>query len=562
MAYEYNPESARFNLPNPHTVENWFLGIACLAQLLGGGYAIYAARHLLLGDISDSNSIRPLIIGIVLLLSGLHMGWRIMMQLVFYFGRNQPAPLAEVVPPQQDGSSTSGEGLRETIRQNAISFDTPKSGFAQLLYRLVPDLVFSPRPVQENARAQFYNLLVLLAVSVCFAIFSLGIVNQAAQSWIEFLYFLITAVLVVRPLRITGGRLNLSVKQFVALIVFSAIGPVLLNAFINEPLLLAQKINFDLLTSVFLAIAIAANVLFLISLFSQKMRPAAISMANHTEVLSMNAHPRQIMLELDRRLQDEWTEKIPNRSYLRQTPEVHGGAGSFNGSLLEESQPVPHDSGGLKLASALGMREYRFLVVLDMFALSLSLVGVGLVLFVATAKGWAGLTQLLLGFQCLAVGRYSFFTSNFLWRRFEFTSRAYWLELYGNYQTSNVDYGRVLDDAVKTSKQVVNIEDMTLRMWVADLYSVSFGPDEPRQLISMSGEQNLARQLGQDLARFGREQRSLVAPTAPRDAEAARNLALANAQAQRDSQADALPRREAAAALIAQQQQQHERDDN
>jgi hypothetical protein len=171
VAYEYNPESARFNLPNPHTVENYILGIAAVAQLGAGCYAIFAARHLLIDNIHNDNSIRPLILGIVLLVSGLHMSWRIMMQLMFYFGRNQPAPLADVIPPQNDGQSESGEELKETIRQNAISFDTPKGAFAQLLYRMVPDLVFSPRPVQNNARAQFYNLLVLLTIVICYAIF-------------------------------------------------------------------------------------------------------------------------------------------------------------------------------------------------------------------------------------------------------------------------------------------------------------------------------------------------------------------------------------------------------
>jgi hypothetical protein len=168
-------------------------------------------------------------------------------------------------------------------------------------------------------------------------------------------------------------------------------------------------------------------------------------------------------------------------------------------------------------------------VIVDLFSMIAALAGSSLLAYAAAYPGLATIDVLVLGAQLIAVGWYGFRTTSFLWRRFEFSSRAWWLEISGNYQTSNVDYGRVLDDAVKTSKQVVNIDDMTLRVWVADFYSVAFGPDQPRFLVSMSGEQAEAERLGRHLREFAESQSALLAPASPRDIESAQRLAAMNA---------------------------------
>lgn len=54
---------------------------------------------------------------------------------------------------------------------------------------------------------------------------------------------------------------------------------------------------------------------------------------------SMNCPPSQLLDELDRKLQQEWTEKIANRRYCKITPKITGSTSSFAGELLEETQP-------------------------------------------------------------------------------------------------------------------------------------------------------------------------------------------------------------------------------
>jgi len=53
----------------------------------------------------------------------------------------------------------------------------------------------------------------------------------------------------------------------------------------------------------------------------------------------MNCPPSQLLDELDRKLQQEWTEKIANRRYCKITPKITGSTSSFAGELLEETQP-------------------------------------------------------------------------------------------------------------------------------------------------------------------------------------------------------------------------------
>jgi hypothetical protein len=549
MAYEYNPESSRFNLPNPHRVENVLLIVGGIAQLAAAAFALWIGRDDLVQH-AGQIAMRPLAIGAALLVSGLLMIAMVMRQLVFYFGRNQPAPLADVLSPQKDGVTESGQSLRETIRQNAISFETPVSGFDQLLYKMIPDLVFSPPPVQWRARIQFYNAAVLLAIFLCFAVASFGVINAAAKSWIHLGFLILTAIVILKPLRARAGKLSLGIKPFVVLLLLSIVLPVLLSMTATRPLLYADRIHLGMLTTVFLVLALAANLLFLFALIGQTLRPDKISMANHLETLSMNAHPRQLLLELDRQLQATWTEKIPNRAYSRLSPLIEAGTGAFTGELLEESQPVPRDAAALSLSSALQMREYRYLVIVDLFAMIAALVGCGLLAYAASSKSLSAIDPLVLGAQLIAVSWYGFRTTNFLWRRFEFSSRAWWLEMSGNYQTSNVDYGRVLEDAVKTRKQVVNIDDMTLRIWVADFYSVAFGPDQPRFLVSMSGEQGEAERLCKHLREFAENQTALLAPGTARDVESAQRLAAMNAMGDR-ARSEAVSRNDIAAALLA-----------
>lgn len=73
-----------------------------------------------------------------------------------------------------------------------------------------------------------------------------------------------------------------------------------------------------------------------------------------------------------------------------------------------------------------------------------------------------GLAGLTLGGFCLRVGHP-------LWGRFDFKSQLIWVTMEGNYQAAKIAFGNQFTDRIKTQKQVINIETMTLRVWVAEL---------------------------------------------------------------------------------------------
>jgi hypothetical protein len=75
----------------------------------------------------------------------------------------------------------------------------------------------------------------------------------------------------------------------------------------------------------------------------------------------------------------------------------------------------------------------------------------------------------------------------------------------------------MLQDRVKTEKDLVSVEDMTLRLWVAEVDSVSFGPDTERALMSIRGLPEEAERLSAHLAQCARQQAMIVSPQSDQD---------------------------------------------
>ena len=517
MAYEYNPESSRFNLPNPHRVENVMLAATAAVMLGLGVYGLFMVRDALRAE--DLSGVVPgLLVSFFLLWYGAWAALKVGRQLTFYFGRNQPDGLR----PDQD--------LKETIRQNAILFPVPVLATDQLLYRLVPKLVFSPQKVQLRARQQFAHTLVVLVVGLCYLLATIGGVVGAITDWVNWIAFGLLVMAIVLPLTERGRQITYGPKHFIVLLAVSILGPTI--ATVGD----FQVPDFPLDASiagvnVFILVAgLAINGLFIAALLNLTLQPEKISSINSMQRLSMNAHPRQLVVEFDRLMQDAWTERIPNRIFERVEPTIAGDQGRFRASILEESQPVPRDSGALSFADALSLREYRFLTIIDLAAMIMGASGaVWLITLLGAGISPQQITGALIPGLMVVLSVYGFLAANPLWRRFEFTSRAYWLEIDGNFQASNIDYGRALDDAVRTQKRVINIEDMTMRVWVVDLYSVCFDINEPRDLISMAANGEDAELIGRRLSDFANEQRVFVAPTSTRDRQSLETMASMNA---------------------------------
>jgi hypothetical protein len=524
MGYEYNPQSQRFDVPNPHRVENVFLGVGAAFLIVSGFASLFIARSRMLEN-QGNGSWAALVVAVLTLFAGFTVVSWILWQLRFYFGREQPNPLAPAMTPTQSGESTEARGLTETMRQNAFNYDVPVSGIDQLLFTWMPDLLFSPRPLQHIARAQFRNLLVLAAILVSALIAVFGVSAPGQRGLVFMLYCVLAGWVLVRAVLRPGvGSTELSVVAVIVLCVTAVIGPVALGMLLPADIPSPLGMRWSLLAPLTVLAALFAAAMLLMAVMTQTLRPTTIAMANHLEIVSFNGAPNQILLHYARTLQELWVEKIPNRRYIYHPPNVDGARGAFTGESLEESQPVPTEGGPLTIEYCLGVREYRWLI--GVTALATVLIVATAVLSLLAVRRWpvAAADLFAAAAICFLIALYCLRASRYLWRRFRFTSRLYWLEMQGNFQASNVDFGNVVQDRFRSQKTVTNVEDMTLRMWVADIDSVCYGRNQERFIVGLAGKDRESQRLAQHLASFARSQAVIVTPTSPRDAERATQM--------------------------------------
>jgi zinc-ribbon domain len=539
VSYEYNPASSRFEIANPHRVENAFLFLASAVNAAFAAFALVEARVALASSLSNK-ALAPIAIAAILLAVGIGFAVAGLRQLRFFFGRNQPAGLVTELPAGTEGQPDDSRELRDTLRQNAIKYRVPTGALDNLLYSLAADLVFSPGRTQRLARTAFHNTVVLAFLLACFAWSVIGTHSAGVRDWLGVLYLAI-AVYVLRPSGLRGdGATAVSPRVVIALVILGVIAPVVLPHILGDARMpLAAALRGQWLLFAVLGCGLTASGLLLTAVLAQQVKPNQIAMAQSLQTLSMNAPPNQIVLEFDRVMQRGWTEQIPNRTYLRTVPRTDGTSGPFDGHAIEETQPVPQDNEALSLTRCLSMREYRWLFLLDIFALCLAVLGGWLLL--AFAEEPSAYWQAALGAALLYIAYASFALGNQLWRRFEFTSRVYWLEMQGNYQRAKSSVGVVLHDRVKTEKELVTVEDMTLRVWVAELDSVCFGPDAERSLMSIRGLPDEAAKLSAYLADFARGQATVIAPEASVDRERLDAMSRVNAAARSGSATGAVP---------------------
>jgi len=287
-------------------------------------------------------------------------------------------------------------------------------------------------------------------------------------------------------------------------------------------------------TFLLLLAAIASVGVFFTALTNQMIAPPKTTMACDQQALSMNSHPKQLIDELDRELQNSWTEQVPNRKYSRVMPVISNGTGTFATEILEETQPLPRDDmQRVDLNTCFTLPRYKWLCWLDGMGVALTFAGVvSLLLFSAWFEPRNIEPKLFMfttfGVAMLIVGGFCFKAGHALWGRFDFLSELIWVEMKGNYQSAKLDYGNQFTDRVKTEKQVINIESMTLRVWVTELHTVSFGKDSQRCLVGMRGLPDKAKYLGQHLSQFAANQSIIVAPTSAADMQKVATMGVIN----------------------------------
>ncbi|HEY4317848.1 MAG TPA: zinc ribbon domain-containing protein [Herbaspirillum sp.] len=538
MSYEFNPESPVFEFPNPYKVENLSLIISGSFATLAGVATMLSVRERISHG-PDGRALAVIGIAVALLLFGIFLLARAFTQLRYFFGRNRPESLAPLVATDQDGDSNAAVFYKETLRQNAIAFHEPKGALNGLLYSWLQHLIFAPDVIQRTAQTQFYNFLALVATLLSYLLCWLMFGQGPASSWIGLAYAAFGFSQIVRPMvkqfRPTSGPVvnatNVGSGSLIFLIVLAVLGPVILAmAAAHLPDLDGLSINGALLVA--LLCAIAGCGVFGLALKNQlQPLPQAVGSARVTETVTMNAHPNKLIEELDRILMDHWYSRIPNRRYTRRSPAVNGQQGKFSAEIFEETQPRPQaNRTAANVAHAWSMPQFRWLTVLTGLAMLFLAMGTLSAVFaahdilgheqVSTSAGFA-LSQIFVGMFCYRA-------AHVLWGRFDFVSTLTWVDINGSFESARVNIGNQVTGNVQTTKNVINIESMTMRVWVSEIDTVIFGKDAQRQLIGMRGLQGIANELAATLKNFGEARSMIVAPGSAMDFERAQKTGIMN----------------------------------
>lgn len=523
MTYDYSSESKLLELPNPYRLQNRLLWICSGLLVVAGIVSLWWARAALQGE-ALRLAAAPLLSGLVMLAGGITCAATAARRLRFFFGRGRPASLAPEIPVGANGGSPAADAVKELLRQGGLRYPEPEGAIEGLLYHWMPTLITAPREVQFLARRFVFNLAAIAAtlLSFVFSWFVFG--TDVTRPWIGFLYFGFGVFFLLKPV-LTQNRARLTRESLIGLIAAAILGPVLIGLLAPRlPSLGTFSLNAQTFTM--LATALVACGLSMAAVLAQVDSAPQTRTSVEQGRLSMNAPPSTLLDELDRTLQAEWTERIPNRRYARIEPETTAAtpSGSFAGELFEETQPLP--VAGTKaptFAAALAERRHQPLLVLDLYGLLLVLAAIALALaFVRgfdPASGWQSERLSLLGNSAILgfVAAFCFQSSARLWGRFNFESVLIWVEMIGSYQRSRIGTGNNFSSRMNTENDVVRTESMTLRVWRSRIESVVFGKDEARQVTAMFSTEKEAKALALHLVQFARAQSVLVAPGSQED---------------------------------------------
>lgn len=545
MSYDYSSESKLLELPNPYRLQNRLLWLCAALLLVAGVTSLFWARDALQGQAARSAA-APLLAGLVMLVAGILCAATAARRLRFFFGRGRPASLAPEIPVGATGGSPAADKVKEILRQGGLTYPEPKGAIEGLLYHWAPTLITAPLVVQALAQRTMFNLLAVGATLVSFGVSWLLFGTAQTRPWIAILYLLFGAFFILQPV-LSSRRAKLTVLSLVGLIAVAILGPVLIG-FVGPKLPSLGGFSAGTQTTVMLVTSLVACGLGLVAVLAQVDAAPQTRASVEQNRLSMNAPPASLMDELDRTLQSEWTERIPNRRYARIDPVTTAAtpAGTFAGELFDETQPLPlPGTQAPAFGSALGHRRHRPLLLLDLYATALTVAAVAFALvfvngFDPLAAGAANRYSLLGTAAILAfVAAFCFQSAAVLWGRFDFESQLVWVEMVGSYQTSRIGTGNNFSSRMNTENDVVRTEAMTLRVWRARIESVVFGKDDTRQVTAMFSTEKPAKVLSAHLMDFARDQSVLVAPTASTDQ--ARIAALNAGERALTGPSDALP---------------------
>lgn len=541
MSYEYSSDQAKLDFPNPYRFENILWAARATILLICALALLFLARKHLAAQAMGSFVV-PVALGIGLLVLGAWNFIRIAQQLKVFFGRGQPAGLAPELDSDMTGISDDAQSLMQTVRQGALEFAIPSGALNGVLYSLVKNLITAPAYVQNVLQQRFSNLASYGFLLIIMMIAMIFVWGAPVQPWVGAFFLVLVVFMAVKPVSGSGIQANVSfnLTQIIVLTVVAILGPVALS-FLQHQLPDLSWASFGLQSMVILVALALIEGTFFVAVQKHIDEPPPVSKIDTQGTVSFNSDPNLLMQEIDREMQRSWSHRIPNRRYARILPDIalNKRAGNFKGVMFEETQPMaPAAFSKMDWSVVKAYPRFFWLMVIDSLGVALTLIGtVALVIFAVQfnpAQDWRPVFgYATLGLSLVAVGGYAFRSAHTLWGRFDFESTLTWVEMEGSFVRSKIDLGNRLQDRVFTERDVINVENMTLRIWVTQLRSVVFGHQSHgsvtrRMITGMLGLPQESQYMKDLITQFAGTQSIVVAPNSSEDARRIAHLGAMN----------------------------------
>jgi hypothetical protein len=532
MSYEYSSDQAKLDFPNPYRVEN-MLWAARAGILLVCAIALLLLARKHLAAQAMGSFVIPVALGVGLFVLAAWNFVRIAQQLRVFFGRGQPVGLAPELDSDKVGLSDSAKALMQTVRQGTLEFEIPSGALNGVLYSLVKHLITAPAYIQNVLQNRFSNLasygflLIIMLVAMMF------VWDSPVLGWVGGFFLCLVVFMAVKPVSGSGvqARVSFNLTQIVGLTVAAILGPVALS-FLQNRLPDLSWASFGAQAFVILLALALIEGVFFVAVQKHIDPPPPVSKVDTQDSVSFNSDPNLLMQEIDREMQRNWAHRIPNRRYARVLPHIAltERAGNFKGLVVEETQPLaPSAFTKMDWSVVKAYPRFYWLMLIDALGVALTLVGaLALVIFAVQfdpMQEWKPVMGFAtLGLSLVAVGGYAFRSAHTLWGRFDFESKLTWVEMEGSFVRSKIDLGNRLQDRVFTERDVINVENMTLRVWVTQLRSVVFGHQSngsaTRRIITgMLGLPADAEYMKNLITQFAAAQSIVVAPSSAEDAK-------------------------------------------
>lgn len=486
MSTEYSEAANKAGTANPLRISNVFhLALGSFNLLTGGVIAF-----LLTKEIEERGALSAPIMAVSAVLMALGLGliaraWR---EEKFRIQPDELGPFA--VPEAADRSQKEDEHVRDVLNNGVKPDAIPDNALLSKLYNMLPGLEHAPRLIRWHAETQAFRIVHLVVAAAGFILAWVFAQPHVFALMVPlYLYLTINPVAVLRDIAAGfGGRQQMSRPKpprpwrAIFVLLFSIFVPIVLGMVPAEEIPAPPYPVSGLLIATIVGILamLVSSFLFIGSLKAQTRGLTTSGVGhvirNDVEVSSIKAglvdslikdlpHPRRVLA-----YNAGWEQngEFGGHYLIEAEREINGSAD--DGSVLQA------------LSSAWGDRSQRPLVALSAFGMLSGVVATVLVFMLTRAGTPAfGLTALCL----FSVSTFSLAASRGLWNRIDFRSVLYRLRYRGNYSIAKRVSGNIVTGDGSYSEEAVRIEHVVFEACVANVGSVTFHKDAPRQIESV-----------------------------------------------------------------------------